>query len=302
LPLESAAQVLWLERVRMDAREYEKYVARLVKGLDCFKAETIETNRRFSGVRQPGEYEVDVAIEISLNDVISFLLIIECKNWKRPVDRPVIQKVAQTRDAIAAHKAAVVSPVGFTSEAVEVSRVHGIALWVIAEGDWEVISRATGPPRYVREYQSLRLSLLETLEIVAPILHRSAVVGFSHVSPMKQSEAAWRRYVYGCSGGVGISDHGCRPGVDDRTALSEIADAMFAETRRNVDRDDSGIVGAAKTWLVQTEQRLMSDLGLDGEEAALAAQAVTASDMEAFRILTRSQEVNWESKSRGSRK
>jgi hypothetical protein len=279
----------------MDAREYEQYVARLVKGLDCFGSGTVETNRRFSGVRQPGEYEVDVAIEISLSDVISFLLIIECKNWKRPVDRPVIQKVAQTRDAIAAHKAAVVSPVGFTSGAVEVSKVHGIALWVIAEGDWEVISRSTGPPRYVRKYQSLRLSLLQSLEIVAPILHRSAIVGFSHVSPMKHSEAAWRRYVYRCAGGIAFGDHGSRPGLDDRTALSEIADAVFAETRRNVDHDNSGIVGAAKAWLMQAEQRLTSDLGLGEEEAVLAAQAVAASDLETFRILTSSQEEGRES-------
>lgn len=268
----------------MDAGEYEQYVARLVKELDCFRSRTVYTNRRFAGVRQPGEYEIDVAVEASLSDVMSFLLIIECKNWKRPVDRPVIQKVAQTRDAIAAHKAAVVSPVGFTDEAAEVARVHGIALWVIAEGAWEQVSYAGPPLGWIREYHSLRLSLLDSLGIVAPRLHRAAVVEFSHVSP-GPGIAPRNRYVYKCVGGSGDRDPSCRPGVDDRTALSEIADAMFAEARWHFD-----VASAVRAWLTRAEQQLISNLGLGGEEAALAAQAVAANDIEAFGLLAGSGE------------
>jgi Restriction endonuclease len=69
---------------------------------------------------------------LTLGGSLFFLLIVECKNWGRAVDRPVIQKLVQTRDAIAAHKAVVASPVGFSEEAVEVARANGVALWQIS--------------------------------------------------------------------------------------------------------------------------------------------------------------------------
>jgi hypothetical protein len=62
------------------------------------------------------------------------LIIIECKNWSRPIDREEIQKLIQTRDAISAHKAAFASPTGYTKEADEVAKANGVALWVIGVG------------------------------------------------------------------------------------------------------------------------------------------------------------------------
>ena len=120
----------------MDASEYEEYVAELTKQLRFCRDAVISRNRKFRGKRQPGNYEVDVAVEVLYGDFLHFLMIIECKNWKRPVDRPVIQKLLQTRDAIAAHKAVVVSPVGFSDEAIAVAEANGVALWVICPGEW----------------------------------------------------------------------------------------------------------------------------------------------------------------------
>src|SRR5262249_37048660 len=72
-------------------------------------------------------------------DAIRFLLIVECKNWKRPVDRPVVQKIAQTRDAIGADKAAIASPLGFTREAHDVACSLEVALWIITLAEWVVV-------------------------------------------------------------------------------------------------------------------------------------------------------------------
>src|ERR1051325_2399668 len=47
-------------------------------------------------MRQRGDYEVDVAAEIVLGGRIKFLLIVNSKNWERPVDRPVVQKLTQS--------------------------------------------------------------------------------------------------------------------------------------------------------------------------------------------------------------
>ena len=120
----------------MDHSEYEQYVATVVKELDFCREAQVTTNGKYPGIRQPGRYEIDVAVEVMLSDHLFFFLIVECKNWARPVDRPVVQKLAQTRDAIGAHKAAIASPVGFTTEAVDVAKSLGIALWVISEGEY----------------------------------------------------------------------------------------------------------------------------------------------------------------------
>jgi len=276
---------------KMNAKEYEQYVTKLVKGLDFFKSGTIYTNKRFPGVRQPGEYEIDVAVEMSLGDVASFLLIIECKNWKRPVDRPVIQKLAQTRDAIAAQKAAVVSPVGFSNEAVEVAKVHGIALWVIAEGTWSCIMGMMGPPPWKWEYESLRLGLLESLGITPPEISMehfiSTIVKFSAISSMPEGDAPWRKRKcsYGCVTGSAVTDHASTPGVDNQTALSQIANDMFLHVKQNFNLDDSGIVHAVKTWLLHAEQHIIG-LGLSQEKGVAAVQAVVANDSNAFHIAT----------------
>ena len=112
--------------------EFEGYVLGVVESLAFFGNSKVSRNRRFEGKTQPGVYEIDIAVEINVKDLLHFLLIVECKDWGRPVDRPVVQNVIQTREAIAAQKAAIVSPFGFTKEAIEVAKAHGIALWVLS--------------------------------------------------------------------------------------------------------------------------------------------------------------------------
>ncbi len=96
--------------------EFEDFVADVVSNLSVYKNATIARNRRFLGVRQPGFYEIDLSLEFTIDGALRFLVIIECKNWSRPVGRPIVQQVIQTRDAISAQKAAIVSPLGFGRE------------------------------------------------------------------------------------------------------------------------------------------------------------------------------------------
>jgi Restriction endonuclease len=117
----------------MTSSEYEEYVTKIVRQFDFCKHAKISNNRKFQGKRQPSEYEIDIAIEVRFSEAVDFLMIIECKFWNRPVDRPVIQSVAQTKDAISAHKAVVVTVQGFSKEAISVAEAHGIAL----DMDWD---------------------------------------------------------------------------------------------------------------------------------------------------------------------
>lgn len=161
----------------MTPQEFEEYVALVVQNLKITENARVSRNRKFEGKRQSGRYEVDIAVEFNLEHMLDLLLIVECKNWKRPVDRPVVQKLAQTMDAISAHKAAIVSPVGFTREAVEVSRDLRIALWVVSFAEElpkinAVVLRTSGKQAEMKAKQlhdyNMRLRLLSLIHFTNP--------------------------------------------------------------------------------------------------------------------------------------
>lgn len=117
----------------MNSMEYEDYVEKTLKCLDFFNNSTIYRNKKYQGVRQAGSYEIDIAVETEIHNMIKFTLIVECKNHGRPITRPIVQNLHQTKEAINAQKAALVSPIGFTKEAIEVAENLGISLWVISK-------------------------------------------------------------------------------------------------------------------------------------------------------------------------
>ena len=161
----------------MTSSEYEQYVTEIVRQFDFCKRAKVSNNRKFHGMRQPGEYEIDIAVEVRFSKAIYFLMIIECKYWNRPVDRPVIQSLAQTRDAISAHKAVVATVQGFSKEAISVAEAHSIALWRVDpefEGErkdhFERIAFHLRPPppedKVINElYYELRSRLLSAIDV-----------------------------------------------------------------------------------------------------------------------------------------
>lgn len=128
----------------MDFKEYEQFTATIIKDFKQFKNAAISTNCRVKGIRQPGEYEIDILVRIRLQELLDFTIIVECKQWNKKVDRPVVQKLIQTKDAISAQKAVIVSPIGFTQEAIEVAKANGVALWILTEENIVSSSFASG--------------------------------------------------------------------------------------------------------------------------------------------------------------
>ena len=148
----------------MSPNEYEEFVAKLVATLDVCRRGTVYRNKQYPGVRQPGTYEIDIAVEFMVGDCLKFLLIVECKNWTKPVDRPVIQNLIQTRDAVGANKAAIASPVGFTKEAADVAKSHGVACWVVATDKRVIIGAMHTEPPLNELFSSLRYRLFESCQ------------------------------------------------------------------------------------------------------------------------------------------
>jgi Restriction endonuclease len=228
----TAPRTLEGAKMIMTASEYEAYVSEVVQQLDFGKTVSVLRNKRFRGVRQPGDYEIDIALQATLAGVIDFFLIVECKNWSRPVDRPVVQKLAQTRDAIAAHKAAIVSPVGFTTEAVDVAKAHGIALWVMSVANWSIVMGVVGPgPERWGELDA-RQSFLQSIGFYRSSgLERSdqenrSLVNFAATEQVRDQPPVRPRYVHQCVRGSATVNADNLPGVDPRLALSEIAEEL----------------------------------------------------------------------------
>jgi hypothetical protein len=258
-------------------QEYEDYVERVVREFDFWSRATISRNKRFPGVRQPGSYEIDIAFELSLTDLVTFRLIVECKNYTRPVTRPVVQQLAQTRDAINAQKAAVASPSGFSKEAIEVARNLGIALWVIAQDV---------PVNVVMAYDGLRIEILSRVYIQLRAAYLAAlgivpdVLGDIDAGLMEptETEALEPSSVNGPSGSHGDSDS--RPGwfyrpvqsgsaffafehhpwVDPDRAQAQIMLWVLSECEASLD-EDLVLAGNVQTWK-QNAQTWLANLSV----------------------------------------
>jgi len=221
----------------MTPQDYERYVSELVRQLSFCRSGHLYRNKKYKGVRQPGDYEIDVSVEFSFDGKLSFLLIVECKNWRERVNREVVQKLAQTRDAISAHKAAVVSPVGFTRGARDLAATLGIALWVISEVDWIVVSGLRGPPRKVYEEYVRREAFLQKMGFTGllPTEGRGRellLMPFSGTRVGKKkvvwSRPVWSWNLFRCSfwsGGAMPTGSGT-PGFDTTTASTQIIDEV----------------------------------------------------------------------------
>lgn len=206
----------------MSPSEYESFIADVVRKFDCGSEAKVLRNARFPGIRQPGDYEIDLALSFNVANALDFLVIVECKNWSRPVDRPVVQKLAQTKDAIGAHKAALVSPVGFSKEAVEVASVFGIALWVLSKTSWTVIMASSGVGVGAHLAYQKRKAYLDGL----PFRFTEASDGFELVSfASAQTHQESFPFVHDSYKGTGVNMGSGIPGFDPRLAMSQLVDA-----------------------------------------------------------------------------
>jgi hypothetical protein len=211
----------------MTATEFEQYVEQLVQQLDFAPGTEITRDAVLAGVRQPGRYQIDVVVRARLAGTIDFLMIIECKNWSRPIDRPIVQKVIQTRDAVAAHKAAVVSPVGFSAEAVDVARVNGVALWVLSRARWSIVMGVTGPSAAASRPYEDRRAFLDRLGFSADsgVRRRGPSLIAADDARAVPGSTAWPgTFAHEAWGGSGVTAGDDEPGIDPRLAVSVIAD------------------------------------------------------------------------------
>jgi restriction system protein len=119
-------------RARIDGSDLERLVFELLteagSHLPDFRIE-----RQESVTTADGQYRIDVTVRFRQLGV-DFLVLVECKDHKRPVEREDVQVLADKKRAAGAHKAILFATNGFQRGAVEYALAHGIALIRLLEG------------------------------------------------------------------------------------------------------------------------------------------------------------------------
>jgi hypothetical protein len=117
-----------VERLKLSPEEFELEIKRqfdcMSRGLKNYKS----THREL--IPGPdGEYEIDIVASFeSLG--LNFKTLIECKNYKRKVEREVLLALHTKKESLGAQKAVLVTTVGFQTGALEFAKSHGIAAMV----------------------------------------------------------------------------------------------------------------------------------------------------------------------------
>jgi restriction system protein len=107
-------------------------------GLSYFSVQHLE---KLDGA--DGTYEIDITARFRALGA-DFLVLIECKHYRHPVKREVVQVLYDRIRAVGAHKGMIFSTAGFQSGAIKYAKAHGIALVEINEGRSEYGSRGPG--------------------------------------------------------------------------------------------------------------------------------------------------------------
>jgi restriction system protein len=127
-------------RAKVDGAEFERLVAELLReagrDLPDFRLEKQELIRAHDG-----QYRIDVALSFTQLGV-HFLVLVECKDHARPIEREDVQVLADKTRAAGAHKAILFSTNGFQRGAIDYARIHGIALIRLVEGALTYETRA----------------------------------------------------------------------------------------------------------------------------------------------------------------
>ena len=131
------------ERSTMSEREgewtpshYEQLVATICSDIaSAFFSEGQEPGRHSINIYQQKKYlgksghhhSIDVSVEFELVG-LKFIVLIECKHYKRRVGIDDLLEFAARLDDVGAHKGIVVTPMGFQEGAIKTAQAKGIAL------------------------------------------------------------------------------------------------------------------------------------------------------------------------------
>jgi len=135
------------------AQEYERFIADIFGDLSHdpgWPTECVVThNAKYVG-KSGQTHQIDVAVSYVAFGM-KFLILVECKHWRRRVGAEEVMVLAQRVADVGAQKGVILTTSGFQRGAVTLARAHGIAL-AVATGPRSVLYvsyKRIGAPSYV---------------------------------------------------------------------------------------------------------------------------------------------------------
>ena len=127
----------------MSPSEFEGFVAGL---LECIAPEVedlrVTAHERIQGV--DGSYDFDATLRYRLGGM-DFLVVVEAKHHGNPIKRELVQVLHSKMMSVGAHKAVLMATAPFQSGAIELAKIHGVALVLITEGRFTYETRSATP-------------------------------------------------------------------------------------------------------------------------------------------------------------
>src|SRR6185503_1264224 len=116
-----------------------------------------------------GAYKIDVLVTFSLFQGAEFMVLVECKHQRRPVEREDVMVLESKLRDVNAQKGMLFSTSGFQSGALEFAETKHIATITVVEGHWLYETKAAGdgppipPPRAAFDaYAGIRVTKTAT--------------------------------------------------------------------------------------------------------------------------------------------
>jgi restriction system protein len=117
-----------------------------------------------------GDYIFDITARFEALGV-DFLVLIECKRQTRPIERQVVQVLADKVQTVGGQKGIIFSTSDFRSGAISYAQKHGIALVHVKDGEFAYQTKGYGPVvRYPPWIPKIMTSLV-TLTTEGNIMH-----------------------------------------------------------------------------------------------------------------------------------
>ncbi len=139
--------------VEVTPAEYERQVLRWIKSFDS-SLENFTTKHLEKRAGEGGEYELDISAEFTAFGGSRFLVLVECKRYKRPVERERVLAFHAKMQDVKANKGIMFSTSGFQRGALEYASAYGIATVSFFDGKALYETMAAGqtpePPPWVQ--------------------------------------------------------------------------------------------------------------------------------------------------------
>jgi hypothetical protein len=135
----------------MSPADFEAFVVAVLRStVPSLGDVEVRLHEKIEGV--DGVYDFDATVRYSFAG-IRFLVLVEAKLHRRPIDREYVQVLREKVRSVGGHKGVIFSTAPYKAGAIRYAQIHGIALVTITEGRYVYATRSdtveSGIPEFV---------------------------------------------------------------------------------------------------------------------------------------------------------